>query len=57
MLNVLHNETLPHSPYHVLNVTAYIARQEGYQDKHSVHVIVCLFVLRFYGPVNPMWSC
>ena len=18
---------------------------------------VCLFVLRFYGPVNPMWSC
>ena len=33
-------------------------------DKYGNHLLnviildnVCLFVLRFYGPVNPMWSC
>ena len=23
----------------------------------NLHIYVCLFVLRFYGPVNPMGSC
>ena len=23
----------------------------------SFNINVCLFLLRFYGPVNPMWSC
>ena len=25
--------------------------------KYGKYIDICLFVLRFYGSVNPMWSC
>ena len=28
-----------------------------YLNRHVFLMMVCLFVLRFYGPVNPMGSC
>ena len=29
----------------------------GVSLKNNTDIYVCLFVLRFYGPVNPMGSC
>ena len=47
--------SLPNSPM------LHVRQEEGggvKTDLHfSIHFNVCLFVLRFYGPVNPMGSC
>ena len=42
----------------ISNVDAKYVKVTGAQNIGQGHrVKVCLFVLRFYGPVNPMGSC
>ena len=40
-------------------VSAYLTKycHEGYGTVVSAYLSVLLFVLRFYGPINPMGSC
>ena len=44
------------SPFKQLILT-FLSGLKGIQINICTSLFVCLFVLRFYGPVNPMGSC